>query len=50
MQVKKRRTCRIVDFAVPADYRIKLKERKKSDKYLHFTRDLREYEFDGDTN
>ena len=28
-----KRTCRIVDFAVPADHRVKLKERGKRDKY-----------------
>ena len=27
------RACKIVDFAVPADYRIKLKEYEKKDKY-----------------
>ena len=31
---KKKRTCKIVDFAVPADHRIKLKECEKKDKYL----------------
>ncbi len=31
---KKKRICKIVDFAVPADHRIKLKESKKKDKYL----------------
>ena len=30
---KKKRTCRIVDFAFPADHGVKLKENKK-DKYL----------------
>ena len=30
----KKRTCRIVDFAVPADHRIKPKESEKKDKYL----------------
>ena len=30
----KKRTCKIVDFAVPADHRIKLKECEKKDKYL----------------
>ena len=30
---KKGRTCRIVDFAVPADHRVKLKESEKKDKY-----------------
>ena len=33
-QQKKKRICKIVDFAVPADHRIKLKEYKKKDKYL----------------
>ena len=36
---KKKRTCRIVDFALPADHRVKLKENKK-EKYLDFTREL----------
>ena len=31
---QKKRTCKIVDFAVPADHRIKLKECEKEDKYL----------------
>ncbi len=31
---KKKRTCKIVDFAVPADHRIKQKECEKKDKYL----------------
>ena len=30
----KKRTCKIVDFAVLADHRIKLKESEKKDKYL----------------
>ena len=38
---KKKRTCKIVDFAVPADLRIKLKAREKNDKYLDFTRELK---------
>ena len=33
---KKRRTCKIVDFAIPVDYRIKLKESEKKDKYQDF--------------
>ena len=36
---KKKRNCKIVDFAVPADYRIKLKESEKKDKYLDLARD-----------
>ena len=31
---RKKRTYRIVDFAVPADHRVKLKESEKKDKYL----------------
>ena len=40
-QQKKKRNCKIVDFAVPADYRIKLKECEKNDKYLDFARELK---------
>ena len=35
------RTCKIVDFAVPADHRIKLKECEKKDKYLDLVRELK---------
>ena len=35
---KKNRTCKIVDFAAPADHRIKLKEYEKKDKYLDLAR------------
>ena len=38
---KKKRTCKIFDFAVPADHRIKLKECEKKDKYLDFAKDLK---------
>ena len=38
---KKRRTCKIVDFAVPADHRIKLKECEKKNKYLDLARELK---------
>ena len=38
---KKKRTCQSIDFAVLADHRIKLKEREKKDKYLHFARELK---------
>ena len=40
---KKKITCRIVDFDVPADHRVKLKVSEKTDKYL-------EDGSDGDTN
>ena len=38
---KKRETCKIVDFAVPADYGIKLKECEKRNKYLELARELK---------
>ena len=38
---KKKRTCKIVDFAVPGDYKIKLKECEKKDKYLDLARELK---------
>ena len=37
----KKRTCKIIDFAVPADHRIKLKECEKKDKYLDLARELK---------
>ena len=38
---KKKRSCRIVDFDVPADHWLKLKECKKRDKYLDLSRELK---------
>ena len=38
---KKKRICKIVNFAVPADHRIKLKECEKKDKYLDPARKLK---------
>ena len=38
---KKERTCKVVDFVVPTDYRIKLKECEKKDKYLDLVRKLK---------
>ena len=38
---KKKRTCKIVDFAVSADHRIKLKECEKKDKCLDLARELK---------
>ena len=35
------RTCKIVDFGVPADHRIKLKVCEKKDKYLDLARELK---------
>ena len=50
---KKKRICKIVDFAVPADHRIKLKECEKKDKYLDLAKELKktmEHEGDNYTN
>ncbi len=38
---KKKKICKIVDFAVPADHRIKLKECEKKYKYLDLARELK---------
>ena len=38
---QKKRTCNIVDFAVPADHKIKLKEYEKKYKYLDLTKELK---------
>ena len=38
---KKKRICKIVDFVVLADHRIKLKECEKNDKYLELARELK---------
>ena len=37
--LRQKRTCKIVDFAVPADHKIKLKESEKKDKYLDLARE-----------
>ena len=50
---KQKRTCKIVDFAVPADHRIKLKESEKKDTFLDLPRELKktlEHEGDNYTN
>ena len=39
--LKKERTCKIADFAVPADHRVKSKESEKKDKYIDRTRELK---------
>ena len=52
-QQKKKRTCKIVDFAVSVDHRIKLKECEKKDKYLDLVWELKktvEHEGDNYTN
>ena len=40
-QKQKMSTCKIVDFAVSVDHRIKLKENEKTDKYLYLGRELK---------
>ena len=50
---EKKRIFKIVDFAVPADHRIKLKECEKKDMYMDLLRELKktmEYEGDNCTN
>ena len=50
---KKKRTCCIADFAVPADRRMKIKESKKRDKYFDLAREMKktvEQEGDVDSN
>ena len=39
--INKKKICKIVDFAVPADHRINLKESEKKDKYLDLARELK---------
>ena len=41
---KKKRICKIVDFAVLVDHRIKLKECEKKDNYLDLARELKKTE------
>ena len=36
---KQKRTCKIVDFAVSTDHRVKLKENEKKNKYLDLARE-----------
>ena len=38
---KKKRICKIVDFSIPADHRINLKEGEKKDKYFDLARELK---------
>ena len=39
--INKKRTCKFIDFAVPADHWIKLKECEKKDNYLNLARELK---------
>ena len=38
---KKKKICKIVDFAVPVDHRINLRESEKKDKYINLARELK---------
>ena len=44
IEEKKKATCRIVDFAVPVDCSVKLKESEKKDKYSDLARELKNSE------
>ena len=39
--VKKKKTCRIVDSAVSADHKVKIKENEKRDKYVDLAREVK---------
>ena len=50
---KKKKICKIFNFAVPADHRIRMKKCEKKDKYLNLARELKktiEHEGDNYTN
>ena len=47
-QEKKKRICKIVDFAVPADHGLNLKECEKNVKYLDLARELEHVEHESD--
>ena len=40
LQIIKKRICSIVDIAVPADYRVKIKESEKRETYLDLAKKL----------
>ena len=41
---KKKRTCKIVDFTVPVDHGIKMKQIEKKNSYLEFAREFKKNE------
>ena len=47
-QQQKKRICKYVDFADPADHRIKLKECEAKDKYRDLARELKTMGHEGD--
>ena len=48
---KKKKICKILDFAVPAVHRIRLKECEKRNKYIDLARELKKtMEHEGDNN
>ena len=38
---EKKKTCRLTDFAVPANHRVKIKDSEKINKYLDFAEDFK---------
>ena len=56
VEKKKKRNFQMVDFAVPVNHRVKLKECEKKDEYIDLARELKknkqtmESESDGDRN
>ena len=40
-QQQKKRTCRVVNFAVPIDHRVKYKESENRDKYFDLAKELK---------
>ena len=40
---QRKRTCQIVDFAIQMDYRVKIKESRKRDRFLDLARELKSY-------
>ena len=44
----KKRTCRIEDFAVPSNHRVKVKESEKKHKFLDLARELKKLEHERD--
>ena len=39
--INKKRICHLMDFAIPVDHRVKIKENKSRDKYLDLARELK---------
>ena len=55
--IKKKRICRLFDFAAPVNHKVKMKESEKIDKYLEWKKKTQkvgkktvQHEIDSDTN